>query len=105
MQFVGGYLAEDQGQVGVNICIAGLVLQVAAIFLFSIAFGDYIYRYIKSPVTKGLVLKVQTFLSGLAVAVFLILLRSTYRAYELSQGFIDSDLLSDETMFIGLEGV
>lgn len=105
MQFVGGYLAEDQGQVGVNICIAGLVLQVAVIVLFSIAFGDYIYRYIKNPITTRLIPRVQAFLSGLAVAVFLILLRSTYRAYELSQGFIDSDLLTDEAMFIGLEGV
>jgi hypothetical protein len=44
-------------------------------------------------------------LSFLALAVVLILGRSIYRAYELSQGYRDSDLITDEGLFIGLEGV
>lgn len=85
--------------------MAGLVLQVVVIFIFIVAFADYMIRYIRDLNTQALTWRVRLFLSFLGMAVVLILGRSIYRAYELSSGYRDSDLITDEGLFIGLEGV
>jgi hypothetical protein len=108
LQAAGGALSTQtngSSDTGVNITMAGLVLQVVVIFLFIVAFADYMVRYIRDPITQALTSRVRVFLSFLALAVVLILGRSIYRAYELSQGYRDSDLITDEGLFIGLEGV
>lgn len=85
--------------------MAGLVLQVVVLFLFIVAFADYMIRYIRDPRTQSLTSRVRMFLSFLALAAVLILGRSIYRAYELSKGYRDSHLIRDQGLFIGLEGV
>lgn len=85
--------------------MAGLVLQVVVIFVFVVAFADYMVRYTRHPGTQALTPRVRLFLSFLGLAVVLILGRSVYRAYELSKGYRGSDLITDEGLFIGLEGV
>ncbi|OWT42931.1 RTA-like protein [Pochonia chlamydosporia 170] len=108
LQAAGGALSTQtsgSSNTGVDITMAGLVLQVVVISIFIAAFADYMIRYIRDPVTQALTSRVRLFLSFLAVAVVLILGRSIYRAYELSKGYRDSDLITDEGLFIGLEGV
>lgn len=85
--------------------MVGLALQVAVIGIFLILYGDYLFRYFRSDQTKPLVLREKLFFGFLALAVALILGRSCYRCYELSEGYKDSDLITDEGLFIGLEGV
>lgn len=45
------------------------------------------------------------FFGGLASVIVLILARCSYRVDELSQGYTDSDKVTEEPLFIGLEGV
>lgn len=45
------------------------------------------------------------FFGGLATAVVLILARCSYPVDELSQGYTDSDKITNEPLYIGLEGV
>jgi hypothetical protein len=45
------------------------------------------------------------FFGFVSAAVILILARCAFRCYELSEGYEDSDLITDEGLFIGLEGV
>ncbi|KID75646.1 Efflux pump himE [Metarhizium brunneum] len=108
LQAAGGALStqtKGSSDTGVNITMAGLVLQVVVIFVFVVAFADYMVRYTRHPGTQALTPRVRLFLSFLGLAVVLILGRSVYRAYELSKGYRGSDLITDEGLFIGLEGV
>ncbi|OAA50493.1 parasitic phase-specific protein PSP-1 [Metarhizium rileyi] len=108
LQAAGGALSTQSNgssDTGVNITMAGLVLQVVVIFIFTLAFADYMVRYTRDSGTEVLVPRVRLFLSFLGLAVVLILGRSIYRAYELSKGYRNSDLITDEGLFIGLEGV
>lgn len=85
--------------------MVGLALQVAIIGIFLILYGDYLIRYFRSDKTRPLVVREKLFFGFLALAISLILGRSGYRCYELKQGYRDSDLITDEGLFIGLEGV
>jgi RTA1 like protein len=85
--------------------MVGLALQVAIIGIFMILYADYLVRYFRSDKTKILVLREKLFFFFLTFAVGMILGRSCYRCYELSQGYRDSELITDEALFIGLEGV
>jgi H+/Cl- antiporter ClcA len=91
--------------VGIDIAMVGLALQVAVIGIFIIMFGDYLIRYFRSDTTRPLVRREKLFFAALALALTLILGRCGYRCYELSQGYNDSDLITDEGLFIALEGV
>ncbi|KAI1043865.1 hypothetical protein LB505_003376 [Fusarium chuoi] len=49
--------------------------------------------------------RMRIFFGFLSAAVILILARCAFRCYELSKGYRNSDLITDEGLFIGLEGV
>lgn len=68
-------------------------------------FADYMIRYMKDANTPALTGKVRSYLSFLALAIVLILGRCIYRCYELSKGYRDSDLITDEGLFMCLEGL
>ena len=97
--------SNGSSNTGVDIALAGLSLQVASLFIFGIFFADYVIRFIRNFGVAALTSRVKIFLSFLGVAWALIEIRCFYRAYELSKGYQNSDLITDEGLFIGLEGV
>lgn len=108
LQAAGGALStvsNGVSQKGVDIAMAGLVIQVIFIFVFCSLFADYMIRYLRRPNTQALIMREKIFLVFLAAAIILILGRCIFRCYELSEGYSDSDLVTDEGLFIGLEGV
>jgi hypothetical protein len=113
-QAAGGALsAKTAGAsaTGTNLGLAGLILQVVVIFIFCGFFIDYMIRYIgllksrRMSIKKAIGARQRLFFGGLGSAILLILARSVYRVDELSEGYIDSDKLTNETLFIVLEGV
>ncbi|KAL6904748.1 RTA1 like domain-containing protein [Trichoderma evansii] len=110
LQAAGGALSTVlKGKIGVDISMAGLVLQVVVLVIFSIAFADYMIRYIQSgqrqrqrEVVSGW--RFNAFFGGLTSAIVLILGRCAYRVAELQEGY-DSKLFHDQVPFIVLEGV
>ena len=108
LQAAGGALSttsQGSSQTGVNIAMAGLALQVAVLVIFSALFADYMIRYFRSKSSHSLGLRMRVFFGFLSAAIILILGRCAYRCYELSKGYQHSDLITDEGLFIGLEGV
>ena len=110
LQASGGALSTvslGASQTGVKVALAGLGLQVAVLFTFFLCFADYMIRYFRSGgsgkrlITAGM----RVFFGFLSLAVLCILGRCAYRCYELSQGYRGSDVITDEGLFIGLEGV
>ena len=65
------------------------------------------FRYLRSRRggTDVLDRRMRLFFGFLSLATVLILVRCAYRVYELSKGYTNSDLLRNEGLFIGLEGV
>jgi hypothetical protein len=107
LQAAGGALStisKGVSDIGVDLAMAGLVMQVIFIVLFCVLFGDYIIRYSRNQTKRPLTTRERLFFSALGLAIVLILARCIYRCYELSEGY-SSDLISDEALFIGLEGV
>ena len=107
LQAVGGALSTaSQGTsgAGVDVALAGLALQVAVTVVFCAFFLEYVVRYVQKA-RKALTRRVKMFFGFLTVAIVSILARCIYRCYELSQGYQDSDLITNEGLFIGLEGV
>ncbi|KAG5982303.1 hypothetical protein E4U55_002075 [Claviceps digitariae] len=108
LQAAGGAMStqsEGSSDTGINITMAGLILQVIVIGVFIGAFADYLLRYVRNPHTPQLRTRMRLFLSFLTLAIVLILGRSIYRAYELSRGYRGSDLIRNQVLFIVLEGV
>ncbi|KAJ6441088.1 RTA-like protein [Purpureocillium lavendulum] len=108
LQAAGGAMSttsSGSSDTGVDVAMAGLALQVAVLSIFSALFGDYMFRYTRDPSTPRLTTRMRVFFSGLSLAIVLILGRSIYRCYELSKGYQNSDLITDQGLFIGLEGV
>ncbi|KAF7561159.1 hypothetical protein G7046_g2969 [Stylonectria norvegica] len=108
LQAAGGALStvsEGSSQTGVHIALAGLGLQVAVLFIFCVLFGDYLIRYFRLKSDSGLGTRMRVFLGGLGTAIVLILGRCCYRCYELSEGYTDSTTITNQGLFIGLEGV
>lgn len=108
LQAAGGALStvsKGVSQIGVDLAMAGLVLQVVMMSAFCALFIDYMIIYLRSSSTRPLVTKEKLFFGFLMLAFVLILSRCLFRCYELSEGYSDSDLISDEGLFIGLEGV
>lgn len=110
LQATGGALSTVSlgvSQVGVNIALAGLSLQVAVIVAFCGCFADYLIRYFRGndPTKRPITTTTKKFFGFLAVAVLCILGRCAYRCYELSQGYRNSSVITDQGLFIGLEGV
>ncbi|OTA08055.1 RTA1-like protein, 7 TM, responds to xenobiotic stimuli [Trichoderma parareesei] len=107
LQAAGGAMsAEDTGsdQAGVDISQAGLSLQVIVLVAFIVAFGDYMFRYIRSGRASNWGWRLTAFFSGLTTATVLILARCAYRVAELKDGY-DGSLIKEEATFIVLEGV
>lgn len=98
--------------------MAGLILQVIVLVIFCGFFADYMIRYLRllrlSPSPRradgsagiGTIgTRQKLFFGGLASAIVLILARCSYRVDELSEGYSDSGKITNEPLFIGLEGV
>ncbi|KAL7819348.1 RTA1 like domain-containing protein [Trichoderma aethiopicum] len=106
LQAAGGAMsANDTGsdQAGVDISQAGLSLQVIVLVAFIVAFGDYMFRYIRSGRASNWGWRLTAFFSGLTTATVLILARCAYRVAELKDGY-DGSLIKEEATFIVLEG-
>ncbi|UNI17064.1 hypothetical protein JDV02_003443 [Purpureocillium takamizusanense] len=111
LQASGGALSTvslGASQTGVKVALAGLALQVVVLFIFCLSFADYMIRYFLSSGSAGkrpITARMRVFFGFLSLAVLCILGRCSYRCYELSQGYRDSDVITNEGLFIGLEGV
>lgn len=98
-------MSQGSSQTGIDVAMAGLALQVAILVLFCVLLGDYLFRYFRSGSASALSTRMRIFFGFLSAAVIMILGRCAFRCYELSEGYQDSDLVTDEGLFIGLEGV
>ncbi|KAK1579449.1 RTA1 like protein [Colletotrichum navitas] len=108
LQAAGGALSTTSAgssDVGVDLAMAGLVLQVVVLVAFCALFADYMFRYTRSGAARPLTLRDRLFFGFLALAVMLVLARCAYRVDELSDGYRQSEKLANEGLFIGLEGV
>ncbi|EQB47898.1 RTA1 like protein [Colletotrichum gloeosporioides Cg-14] len=108
IQAAGGAISTDSkgdSDLGVNLAMGGLVIQVVVIVVFCAVFADYMIRYTRSSYTRKLMQREKIFFGFLALAVALILARCSYRVDELSEGYSNSTKVTDEGLFIGLEGV
>jgi hypothetical protein len=105
LQAAGGALStSDDSQIGVDISMAGLILQVIVIVAFVVAFADYMVRYWRSGHMDSFGWRVKAFFVGLAASIILILTRCIYRVAELQDGY-SGELITHEIPFIILEGV
>ncbi|KAG4438497.1 hypothetical protein IFR05_006020 [Cadophora sp. M221] len=114
LQAAGGAIAsvattQDDVDKGTDIMIAGLIFQVVSLVVFVILCGDFAWRLHKnrdswnthnshiytSRLFKG-------FLYALATASLCIIIRSTFRAIELFDGFA-GNLANDEVLYMILE--
>lgn len=117
LQALGGGIASSANTVsgsdlGKNIMLAGLGFQVFSLIFFAIAAGEFALRVMKARgdrnpryvnLTSSRLFK--SFLVGLVVAAVTIFARSTYRCVELSGGFNGTLFVSDEALFMVMEGV
>lgn len=102
----GGLSASSSGasQVGVDVAMAGLILQVIMLVTFSLLFGDYMFRYLRSKKSRILGSRDKLFFAFLAIAVLATLARCIFRADELKEGY-QGELIKHEDLFVALEGV
>ncbi|KUI54341.1 Sphingoid long-chain base transporter RSB1 [Cytospora mali] len=121
LQGAGGALSAisiGENEVGVDIALAGLILQVATLVIFCALYADYLWRFFKSPAfqartnrpnpsrTVSFIARMKVFYAFEAVAVVLILVRCASRVHELRKGYTPSNkMLRHENLFIGLEGI
>ncbi|KAI5465471.1 RTA1 like protein-domain-containing protein [Mariannaea sp. PMI_226] len=104
LQAAGGALStNDDGDAGVDISMAGLILQVIVLVVFIAAFVDYMIRYWRSGRASAFNWRFKAFFGGLSAAIILILTRCIYRVAELQDGY-DGKLIKEEAPFIVLEG-
>lgn len=103
--------SSGASQTGVDLALAGLVLQVVFMLVFCALFADYLIRYARFsktfPVGGGgpkFTRRLGVFFGFTATATLLILTRCAYRLAELHEGY-GGKLVRDEPLFIGLEGV
>ncbi|KAI0156651.1 RTA1 like protein-domain-containing protein [Hypoxylon sp. FL1284] len=107
LQAVGGATSttsSGSSQSAIDISLAGLSLQVVSLVIFCGLMADYIIRYARSGGKALASFRLKLFVTFLGVAVLLILARCAYRVAELNEGY-EGDLIHDEGLFIGLEGV
>lgn len=107
-QAAGGALATASAgtsEAGINLALVGLSLQVVVMVAFCGFFADYLVRYSRSGSSNAKFdLRCKLFFGFMALAIVLILTRCVYRLVELREGY-SGDLVKDEALFIGLEGV
>ncbi|KAH8882615.1 parasitic phase-specific protein PSP-1 [Thozetella sp. PMI_491] len=107
VQAAGGAISAStsgQGQIGVDLALAGMAFQVFMLVIFISLFVDYLTRYFRSGQTAAFGTRLKIFFTFMGLATFLILIRCIYRLVELREGY-SGDLVSNEALFIGLEGV
>lgn len=112
LQAVGGAMSSQSdgtSQLGVDLGLAGLSLQVIVLFLFIVLSIQYAFRYrsdVKANKVSGAGLdsKFKFFLTFLSLATLVIFIRCVFRIYELSEGYSGS-AFHNEGIFIGLESV
>ncbi len=98
--------SNGSSEAGVNIALAGLVLQVVTLFVFMCFGVDYFVRSRSVWRSARIPKKFTVFVVFLSLATILILVRCCYRVYELNEGYSrDSKALRDQSLFIGLEAV
>lgn len=117
LQAIGGAVADtaDSGSAlqdtGINIMIAGLVLQVVGLGVFLLVCADFAWRCRrgvldmapeKVEARRRLLLKIT--IASLMVATVAVLIRSIFRVVELWQGF-SGELWNDEVDFMVLDGM
>ena len=66
--------------------------------------ADYLIRYFRANSAKHLGSRFICFITSLTTAIVLILGRCAYRCQELSQGYQNSTVITDQALFIALEG-
>lgn len=87
---------------GTNIMVAGIVFQMASIFIFTFFLGEFLRRASKD---HGILAKKVKILTGATlISCLLIVVRSIYRTVELLQRW-NGYLITHEGYFIGLDGV
>lgn len=104
--------SSGASQTGVDLALAGLVLQVVFMLVFCALFADYLIRYHRFSKTSAVgggggpkfTRRLRVFFGFTAAATLLILVRCAYRLAELHEGY-GGELVRDEALFIGLEGV
>lgn len=116
LQAAGGGIADTNDpntpgrQTGVDVMIAGLILQVVSLAFFLLVCTDFAWRCSrggldsdpeKRSVRERLYFK--AFLAGLMLATVTILIRSIFRVAELWEGFSGA-LWNNETDFLVLDG-
>lgn len=84
--------------------MAGLILQVIMLVFFLALFSDFVIRYLSSDNAKNLGTRGKVFFGFLLLAVLTTLARCIFRADELKEGYTSGSLVSNEGLFIGLEG-
>lgn len=107
LQAAGGAISTDANsdpQLGINISMAGLILQVVVLFAFAVCFADYMIRYVRSGRSSGFGWRLKAFFFGLTAATLLIFVRCVFRVAELKDGY-EGHLIREEIPFIILEGV
>ncbi|GAO13164.1 hypothetical protein UVI_02025200 [Ustilaginoidea virens] len=107
LQAAGGALSTNStgsDENGVNISMAGLVLQVIVITVFIAFFADYMIRYQRSGRARTFDWRLKIFFLGLSVSIVLILARCAYRVAELKDGYGGS-LIREQVPFIVFEGI
>lgn len=107
LQGVGGATSTSsngQSKYAVDLTLAGLSLQVFSMVVFCGLIADYIIRYSKAGGNALTSPRLRLFITFLSIAILLILTRCAYRVAELNEGY-QGDLIHDEPLFIGLEGV
>lgn len=98
--------SNGDSQAGVDIALAGLSFQVITLTFFSVCVLDYMWLSRRTWKNTQVPARFISFCVWLALATIFILIRCSYRVYELSEGYSrDSEALRDEPLFIALEGV
>lgn len=106
LQAAGGALSTNSNgsnDTGVDISMAGLILQVVVLVAFIAVFSDYMIRYWRSGRMETFSWRMKAFFVGLFGAIVLILARCAYRVAELKDGYT-GDIMHHEGSFIALEG-
>ena len=111
LQGAGGGLSttsSGSSHIGVDVALAGLSFQVFTLVCFISLCIDYTIRYRRGTDAFSQRAKItrqfKIFAGTLAFAILCILIRCVYRIDELSNGY-NGPLISDQGLFIGLEGV
>ncbi|KAL2810352.1 hypothetical protein BJX63DRAFT_402415 [Aspergillus granulosus] len=84
--------------------MAGLIFQVIMLFGFIGLLGDFVFRFLSSKTSSSIDTRAKLFFGFLFLALFTTLARCIFRADELKEGY-SGELISNEGLFIGLEGV